>query len=167
MTRKNDKAALPEGAARLVEELGLSPHPEGGWYRRIHTGTVPVTRADGEQRPGISLIHYLLPAGAYSAWHCVDGDEIWHYLDGDPLTLWHLGNDGRVRAVSLGPRPDSSPVAVVPAGDWQAAAPQGRWTFAACAVGPGFAFHGFTLLRDREEGRDWLARHAPELMGLL
>lgn len=167
MTDINPASALPPDAAHLVEALGLAPHPEGGWYRRIHTGTVPILRPDGEQRPGVTLIHYLLPAGVHSAWHRVDGDEIWHYLDGDPLTLWHLRADGGRRDITLGPAAQADPVAVIPAGDWQAAAPNGRWTLAACAVGPGFDFAGFTLLRDLNGGCDWLRGHAPQLARLL
>ncbi|WP_290647782.1 cupin domain-containing protein [Aquisalimonas sp.] len=167
MSTTSDKNALPAAAAHLVTHLGLIPHPEGGWYRRIHTGTVPVTRPDGTQRPGITLIHYLLPAGAYSAWHRVDGDEIWHYLDGEPLTLRRLSNNGTRCDLRLGPPPQSLPVIVVPCGDWQAATPSGSWTLTTCAVGPGFAFEGFTLLRDTDGGREWLAGHAPELMALL
>lgn len=160
-------AALPPDAARLVESLNLAPHPEGGWYRRIHTGTVPVQRPGGEERPGITLIHYLLPAGIHSAWHRVDGDEIWHYLDGDPLTLWHRRADGSGVDITLGPAGRADPIAVIPAGDWQAASPNGRWTLTACAVGPGFDFAGFTLLRETEGGRDWLLHHASHLAHLL
>ncbi|SEO44209.1 cupin domain-containing protein [Aquisalimonas asiatica] len=170
MTDPHHDTPLPDDALRRIETLGLAPHPEGGWYRRIHTGTVPVHRPDGSERPGITLIHYLLPAGMHSAWHRVDGDEIWHYLDGDPLTLWHMGAQGTPARITLGPAARGSqanPVAVIPAGDWQAATPDGRWTLTACAVGPGFDFAGFTLLREREGGRAWLGRHAPDLLHLL
>lgn len=158
---------LPREAARLIQDLGLTPHPEGGWYRRLHTGTVAVRRPDGEQRPGVTLIHYLLPAGAFSAWHRVDGDEIWHYLDGDALELLHLDQQGRCQPTRLGPMSQASPVTVIPAGDWQAARPLGQWTLAACAVGPGFAFHGFELLRERDDAEGWLAGHEQDLRELL
>ncbi|MFV8834239.1 cupin domain-containing protein [Aquisalimonas sp.] len=167
MTDTHPEPPLPSEAARRIEALGLAPHPEGGWYRRIHTGTVTVRRPDDGERPGVTLIHYLLPAGAHSAWHRVDGDEIWHYLDGDPLTLWQQGTDGECRSITLGPAAHAEPVAVIPAGAWQAAVPNGRWTLTACAVGPGFDFAGFTLLREHEGGREWLRTHAPQLQHLL
>ena len=155
-----DFDALPADAARRVTDLGLEPHPEGGWYARVHTGNVPVTRPGGEQRPGITLIHYLLPGDTSSAWHRVDGDEIWHYLDGDPLTLWQLDERAAPSQQTLGPSPEHEPIVVVPAGAWQAARPNGGWTLAACAVGPGFSFDGFELLRERTDADLWLGSDA-------
>lgn len=159
--------SIPREAERLINELALEPHPEGGWYRRIHTGTVPVMRPGGEERPGLTLIHYLLPAGAFSAWHRVDGDEIWHYLAGDAMTLWRVPPGDGPERLPLGPWPTATPVRVIPAGDWQAAEPDGEWTLVACGVGPGFAFHGFELLRDRRDGQEWLDDHDPRLRELL
>ena len=158
---------VPLEAQRLIDELALEPHPEGGWYRRIHTGTVAVTRADGEQRPGLTLIHYLLPGDAFSAWHRVDGDEIWHYIAGDGLTLWRAAADGEVERLPLGPHGTAAAVRVIPAGDWQAAEAGGGWTLVACTVGPGFAFHGFEMLRDHPELQGWLEAHDPHLRELL
>ncbi len=157
----------PGDPQELIDELGLAPHPEGGWYRRIHTGTITVTRPEGEQRPGLTLIHYLLQRGQFSAWHRVDGDEIWHYLAGDDLTLWRATPDGQAERLPLGAGPTSAPVRVIPAGDWQAAEPTGDWTLVACAVGPGFAFHGFQLLRDTPDSQHWLDGNDPHLRELL
>ena len=39
-----------------------------------------------------------------------------------------------------------SPVAVVPAGWWQAARSLGTWSLVSCCVGPGFSFADFALL---------------------
>ena len=167
MTMETDLDTLPEQAQQHIRNLTLAPHPEGGWYRRIHTGTVPVTRPDGTERPGITLIHYLLPRGQFSAWHRVDGDEIWHFLDGAPLTLHHLQESGDYQALSLGPSPGHLPVAVIPAWDWQAATPGGAWTLVACAVGPGFDFNGFALLRDHPEEQQCLRQRGSNLLDLL
>lgn len=158
---------IPREAQRLITELSLEPHPEGGWYRRIHTGTVPVTRPDGEQRPGVTLIHYLLPRGAFSAWHRVDGDEIWHYIAGDGLILWRASASGDVDRLPLGGHDTASAIRVIPAGDWQAAEAHRQWTLVACAVGPGFAFHGFEMLRDCPDAQGWLDAHDPHLTRLL
>ncbi len=65
-----------------IAELGLEPHPEGGWYRR--TWAAP---AQGGERPAGSAIYYLLLAGEVSAWHRIDATEIWHFYAGDSLEL--------------------------------------------------------------------------------
>lgn len=58
---------------------------------------------------------------------------------------------------------DTVPVAVVPAGCWQAARPLGAYTLVGCSVGPGFDFADFELLTpgpERERLRRRFARVA-------
>ena len=47
---------------QLVKHLQLAPHPEGGWYREIHRSSTQISRADGEQRCGITTVLFLLAA---------------------------------------------------------------------------------------------------------
>jgi len=82
----------------LIAALGLSPHPEGGWYRR--TWESPVTL---EGRPIGSAILYLLLAGERSAPHRIDATEIWHFYTGSPLTLTLDEVPGPATVVTLGP----------------------------------------------------------------
>ncbi len=64
-------------AARLIEELGLAPHPEGGWYREVHRSAAAVAPADGRPaRAALTTIYFLLPAGSHSRWHRVASDEV-------------------------------------------------------------------------------------------
>ena len=79
-------------AADLIEMLGLSPHPEGGWYREVYRSHDAVTR-DGIRRRALTSIYYLLEAGQVSRWHVVALDEVWHFYEGDPLALitWRPG----------------------------------------------------------------------------
>jgi predicted cupin superfamily sugar epimerase len=144
-------AALPPvltslSSAELVGHLELQPHPEGGWYREVHRSAVMVRRADGAIRCALTQILYLLPAGGISRWHRVRGaDETWLFVAGSPLELWQLPPEGGTAVPTL-LGPAQSPLAVVPAGGWQAArSPQG-WSLVSCAVGPGFAFEDFELL---------------------
>jgi hypothetical protein len=45
----------------IVTNLGLAPHPEGGWYRRYFTsGTIVEHPVASTSRPAATLIHYLL-----------------------------------------------------------------------------------------------------------
>ncbi|MGH8533003.1 MAG: cupin domain-containing protein [Gammaproteobacteria bacterium] len=50
----------------------------------------------------------------------------------------------------LGPVGEASqPVAVVPAGCWQAARSLDRYSFRRCTVGPGFGYADFEILQNR------------------
>jgi predicted cupin superfamily sugar epimerase len=130
-------------ADQIIAELGLHPHPEGGWYRQtwvgpdLHIGTG--TRASG------TAILFLLKAGERSHWHRVDADEIWIWNAGAPLLL-SLG-ETVARDIRMGPDVlgEDQAQAVVPAGHWQAARSLGAWSLVTCTVSPGFRFEGFDL----------------------
>ncbi|WP_414897418.1 cupin domain-containing protein [Rhodovulum sp. YEN HP10] len=130
-------------AEEIIATLGLTPHPEGGWYRE--TWIAPAGPGD---RPSGTAIYYLLTEGQRSHWHRVDADEIWLYHAGDPLEL-NLAETaaGPARDLVLGPdlAAGARPQAVVPAGHWQAARPLGAWTLVSCTVSPGFRFEGFEM----------------------
>jgi predicted cupin superfamily sugar epimerase len=113
-------------------------HPEGGWYRETFRSPLRLPLPDGRIRSASTAIHYLLPAGARSAWHRVAADEVWHHYDGGALLLYRLG----LGPVRLSP---TDPQAVVPAGVWQAAEPEREAVLVGCTVSPGFEFEDFTL----------------------
>ncbi|WP_061961667.1 cupin domain-containing protein [Demequina flava] len=131
--------------------LDLEPHPEGGWFKRMWTGTVPVDTAGGI-RPAATCIHYLLTPGERSAWHVVTSDELWLWHGPGTLEL-HFGGDGdspadAVTTVRLGPDLAAGhvPMAVVPAGVWQAADLGGEQeVLVSCVVSPGFDFADWAL----------------------
>jgi predicted cupin superfamily sugar epimerase len=140
-------------AQELIARFALQPHPEGGWYREWHRSPLSVTRQDGSQRSGLTTILFLLEARQTSRWHRVQGaDEAWQFLDGAALELFCLppagGAPQRIRLNAPLRDEISQPMAVVPAGWWQAARSLGDWSLVSCAVGPGFSFDDFDLLRD-------------------
>ncbi|HVE70147.1 MAG TPA: cupin domain-containing protein [Thermoanaerobaculia bacterium] len=125
-------------ARQLIEQLGLEPHPEGGWYRQIYKSGERVTRlADGAERAALTTIYFLLVEGTSSAWHRVQSDEVWHFYEGDPLEL--LTPDSVTRLDS------EHRVHVIRANEWQAARPLGAYTLVGCTVGPGFEFEDFEM----------------------
>lgn len=139
-----------ESSQSVIERYGLKPHPEGGWYREVHRSSERVSRADGSQRAGLTVILFLLEAGKPSAWHRVHGaDESWHFIGGMPLELLlQREHDQPVIKLLLGfaaDRPELQPVAVVSSGWWQAARTHGAWSLVSCCVGPGFDFQDFEL----------------------
>ncbi|GGC31786.1 cupin [Novosphingobium marinum] len=130
-------------ARRIIEALRLAPHPEGGWYRETWRA-----EAAGGDRASATAIHFLLEEHDRSHWHRVDAAEVWLWHAGATLTLSMAASDDSPSVdVTLGADVLSgqSPQAVVPAGHWQAAAPDGGWTLVSCIVSPGFEFDGFEL----------------------
>ena len=122
----------------MVRRLDLQPHPEGGYFRETFRSPLRLTLPDGRTRAASTAIHFLLPAGTWSTWHRVRSDEVWHHYDGAPLRLYRLGLD----PVRLD---RGTPQAVVPAGVWQAAEPEGGSALCGCTVAPGFEFADFSL----------------------
>lgn len=137
----------------LVDELGLEPHPEGGWYRRTWASDVEVTLPDGRVRPTATSILFLLPAGESSAWHRVASDELWFAQRGRVTIA--LGGTGErpVESGSVVVGVDPAPGVVlqgrVPAGTWQRTMPSADDALVSCVVSPGFDFDDFALEDDR------------------
>jgi uncharacterized protein len=133
----------------LARELGLQPHPEGGWYRETWRSPVEVTLPDGRVRATATMIHFLLPAGESSAWHRVASDEIWIAHTG--VVTLELGGDGPAPAtdtsyavgVELAAGQQSQ--VLVPAGVWQRTVPGAADALVSCLVSPGFDFADFEL----------------------
>ena len=131
-----------------VDELGLEPHPEGGWYRRTHESAVQLPGG----RPIASAIWYVLGPGERSHWHRVDADEQWHHYAGPPLEL-RLSPDGQaLETVRLGPDVVAGhrPQVLVPTATWQSAtnADPDQPVLVGCTVTPAFEFGGFELAPD-------------------
>jgi predicted cupin superfamily sugar epimerase len=128
-------------AEAVINQLGLQPHPEGGWYRETWRA-----QAEGGARSGGTAIHYLLQRHQRSHWHRVDGTELWLYQAGGPFRLRIVSN-GEIVERRLGPDILAGEVlqVIIAPGEWQAADTQAEWALAACVVVPGFDFANFEL----------------------
>ena len=136
-------------AAELIRTLALRPHPEGGHFGEVFKSPHLVHRLErDDDRAALTTIYFLLAEGERSRWHQVTSDEVWHYYEGAPLELvWE--EQVELRRVQLGSvAMGREPVAIVPAGSWQAARTRGAYTLVGCTVGPGFEFVDFVLLND-------------------
>ncbi|VCU68211.1 hypothetical protein PIGHUM_00261 [Pigmentiphaga humi] len=146
-------------AQALITQLGLQPHPEGGYYGEVfRSGRQVLRQPDGLARSALTSIFFLLPRGATSCWHRVaHADEAWHHYEGAPVAL-HVLLPGAAQAEAwlLGPigdaHPGALPARVVPADAWQAARPLGDYALVGCTVGPGFDFADFAMARDLSAG---------------
>jgi predicted cupin superfamily sugar epimerase len=131
----------------LAQELGLEPHPEGGWYRETWRSPVEVVLPDGRRRASGTLIWFLLPTGESSAWHRVASDEIWLAHTGE--VLLELGGDGTqpatAESVVVGTGTGEATQVLVPAGTWQRTIPGPADALVSCLVSPGFDFDDFEL----------------------
>lgn len=130
-------------ADRIIAELGLVPHPEGGHYRETFRDAATTERG----RAHSTAIYFLLKAGEISRWHRVDAVEIWHWHAGAPLMLATATPGGTKSTLRLGPAvlDGERPQGVVEKGHWQQAWSLGAWTLVGCTVAPGFEFAGFEL----------------------
>jgi uncharacterized protein len=152
----------------LARELGLEPHPEGGWFRETWRSAMTFAPEGYEgPRSVATAIYFLLHPGERSRWHVVRSDELWFWHSGGPLTLRLGGRDQApadagaggpsgptapplTAAVDLLLGPDvlagQQPQALVPGGVWQCAAPAvDEPVLVSCVVAPGFDFADFSL----------------------
>ncbi len=132
-------------AEDVIALLGLTPHPEGGFFRETFRDA---WKADG--RSASTAIYYLLPAGQRSHWHRIDAAETWHFYAGAPLALSTSADGKESVTVTLGAdlAGGERPQHVVPRGVWQSGQSLGDWTLIGCTVAPAFRFEGFEIAPD-------------------
>lgn len=132
-------------ATRLIEELRLKPHPEGGYYREVFRSAHIVSTATGAPRSALTSIYYLLGGGSFSTWHRLGADEVWHFYRGSPVTLAVINAVGTLTRSTLGAE-----------GPWQTTIAAGAhfaahvddhdgYALVGCCVAPGFEFSDFHL----------------------
>jgi uncharacterized protein len=136
---------MMQDVERLIVDLQLAPHPEGGYYRETYRSAESVTTTEGCRRSALTNIYFLLTGDTFSAWHRIDADETWHFYCGGTLIISIINRNGGLEERCLGP-----------AGPWQTTVAAGCY-FAAhvaepsgyalvgCSVAPGFEFSGFEL----------------------
>jgi uncharacterized protein len=145
----------------LVRDLGLAPHPEGGYFTEIFRSDRAVMGGGGE-RSALTVIYFLLTGDSFSRWHRVTSDEVWHFCEGDPLVLAQFDGASDVQEHRLGPGVERA-LNVVPGGAWQTARTTGAYTLASCTVGPGFDFADFALMADHPDAAARLTELHPDL----
>jgi len=131
----------------LVVQLGLTRHPEGGWFKetwRAAETLAGLPERFGGPRSVATAILYMLERGDFSALHRIHGDEVW---------CWHSGAALVVHTIVDGARVDhrldaSNPQCVVEHGAWFGARledPRADYALVSCIVAPGFDFADFEL----------------------
>lgn len=141
-------------AQTVIDQLGLQPHPEGGFFRETYRSPDTISAAAlppryGGPRSVSTSIHFLLTHETFSAFHRLASDEIWHFHAGAPLQLFMIHPDGRLDQKTLGIAfaAGQTPHAVISAGVWFGAKVRDNPGFSliGCTVAPGFDFADFDL----------------------
>ncbi len=151
---------------KWIDQLGLLPHPEGGFYKETYRCDELIS---AEQLPErfdqahvfSTAIYYLLNAPNFSAFHRIKQDELWHFYQGSPLTIHVINDSGDYQKLLLGDDPSQgqSFQQLVKAGDWFAASicdsgagesgadvtNDDTYALVGCTVAPGFEFIDFEL----------------------
>lgn len=147
-------SAMHPEAEYWIRTAGLTPHPEGGWYRETYRSPESVPAAGlpprfGGARSLSTAILFLLEGRTFSALHRIKADEVWHFHAGGVVRIAILDPAGAAREIRLGVDPAGGAVvqAVVPAGVWFGARLERPDVYAlvGCTVAPGFDFADFEL----------------------
>lgn len=142
----------------IIQRLELSPHDEGGYFKRIYTSPHPYPQPSPHtsQQKLVSSIYYLLtqkrPIGHM---HRCKSDILHYFLEGDPIT-YHVLSESKgliLHTLSADQR-----FLVVPGSYWKASQLQGKhYALIAEVVIPEFCYE------DRELGSaEKLRRYFPE-----
>jgi uncharacterized protein len=137
-----------ENANRLIRDLGLRPHPEGGYFTEAYRSAAEVV-ADARTRSAVTSIYYLLTGDDFSAFHRLKSDEIWHHYEGADVAIECIDPSGSHRQILIGAA--GARQAAIPPGVWFAAhltEPNG-YALVGCDVAPGFEYVDFEIASRR------------------
>ncbi len=154
----------------IVEQLRLSPHPQGGFLGQSYLSESTVEPDDGRgKRPTLSTMYVLVLDKHPNTMHALKADETWHYCEGSPLELfWIADGETKLQSALLGPTSaDSSPMVTIPGNCWRGARSSGEFSLISCIVGPAFDPNDFTPIVVKPELIAMLSEQHPHLKELL
>jgi len=143
----------------LISNLGLLPHPEGGYYKNTYQSTERISDTElsvnfeGERKLYTS-IYFLLTSDDVSHFHRLKSDELWYFHAGSPLTIHVIHENGAYEEIKLGMNLENGevPQALVPKNSIFGSSVNDKDTFSlvGCMVSPGFEFKDFELFTQDE-----------------
>jgi len=140
-------------AAGLIKQMGLQPHPEGGYYKEVYRSDDTVVRPSSPQpKQACTSIYYLLEGSDYSGFHRLLSDELWYFHKGSPLHIHVIDEAGAYTVHELSDTQSGSFSIAIKAGQWFASEIPSKSGFVlvSCAVAPGFDFAEFEMAKKEE-----------------
>ena len=144
---------------KWVTKLGLTPHPEGGYYKNTYVSTEHIS--DNElsvtfegQRKLYTSIYFLLTSDDVSHFHRLKSDELWYFHGGSSLTVHVIHENGEYQELKLGMNLDEGevPQVLVKKNSIFGSSVKEKDTcsLVGCMVSPGFEFRDFELFTQAE-----------------
>jgi uncharacterized protein len=142
-----------------VSKLGLTPHPEGGYYKSTFVSDEQITdielsvNFEGERKLYTS-IYFLLPSEEVSHFHRLKSDELWYYHGGSPLTIHVIHENGEYEELKLGLDLEKGEVPQILVKKnsifGSSVLEKDTCSLVGCMVSPGFEFRDFELFTQKE-----------------
>ena len=122
---------------KLINNLNLIPHPEGGHFSEIYRDT----------KGCLSHIYYLLQSGEKSHWHKLTKNENLHFYDGDPMLVQISYDSKNIISKKLGRNLHKEECLhlVIKANSWFSMKSLGKYSLIGCTVAPAFDYADFDL----------------------
>jgi predicted cupin superfamily sugar epimerase len=76
---------------KIILNLGLLPHPEGGFYKEMYRSE---EKLEDKDRNLLTSIYFLLTSEHASHFHRIQSDELWYFHSGSALTVHTLDSKG-------------------------------------------------------------------------
>jgi predicted cupin superfamily sugar epimerase len=157
---------MTDDVKKIINNLNLTKHIEGGYFKRTYQSDVQVVLKDGS-RSITTAIYYLLESGDFSCWHRLKSDEIWHYYAGSTVVIHMINEKGVLESHYLGNLLTDftlKPQCIIPSNTWFAAEVLSAESFVliGCTVSPGFEFADFEVGQ-----RNDLLKHFPQYEELI
>jgi uncharacterized protein len=148
--------STPSRVRQIIDELGLAPHPERGYYAESYRAEQRVLcQADARERAASTAIYFLVTADEPVTYlHRLTSDEVFHLYEGGPLAVLRLFPDRSwdVARLGLDLGAGERPQLLIPRGTWfgtELMAPASHCLIG-CTVAPGFEFEDFELAAEAE-----------------
>lgn len=130
-----------------IDQLNLSPHPEGGYYKET-------IRDEHVQRAPYSSIYFLLKDNDVSHFHRIDADEVWYHHAGETLMIHIIYPSGEYQEVRLGQNLEQGDVLqfLVPKASIFASSlvDESSYSLVGCMCQPAFDFEHFELFTQKQ-----------------
>ncbi len=139
-------------AEKLIGDLKLQAHPEGGWYKEVYRSEMQIVQSGlpasfNGDRNALTSIYYLLANNQFSAFHKIKSPEVWYFHQGMPLIIHMVDKNGNYMHIELSDTMNGHLQYTVEPDCWFAAEIKEGYgyTLVSCAVAPGFEFSDFEL----------------------